>query len=99
MHERDQSLILRSIEDLRSGGAIRMADVQITVRDNGPYLVKGPIELTDVAGNSVRIERETIALCRCGGSANKPFCDGTHSRIGFAAATRAVKEAEARDEG
>jgi CDGSH-type Zn-finger protein len=74
-----------------------MADVQITVWDNGPYLVKGSIEFTDVEGNHVRIERETIALCRCGGSANKPFCDGTHARSGFAAATRAVPEADARD--
>jgi CDGSH iron-sulfur domain-containing protein 3 len=74
-----------------------MANVQITVRDNGPYLVRGPIELTDVEGNSFRIERETIALCRCGGSANKPFCDGTHARTGFAAATRAVQEVEAQE--
>jgi len=76
-----------------------MADVNITVRDNGPYLVRGPIELQDVDGNSFRVEREIIALCRCGGSTNKPFCDGTHSRIGFEAATRAVQAAEEREEG
>jgi CDGSH iron-sulfur domain-containing protein 3 len=69
-----------------------MAEVQITVRDNGPYLVKGPIELTDVEGNSIRVERETVALCRCGRSSNKPFCDGTHARTGFEAATRAVQD-------
>ena len=74
-----------------------MADVNITVRENGPYLVKGPITLMDVEGNEFRVERETIALCRCGGSTNKPFCDGTHSRIGFEAATRAVQEAEAKE--
>ena len=76
-----------------------MADVNITVRDNGPYLVRGPIELQDVDGNSFRVEREIIALCRCGGSTNKPFCDGTHSRIGFEATTRAVQAAEEREEG
>lgn len=72
-----------------------MADVRITVRPNGPYLVKGPIELIDGDGNTFVVKKETIALCRCGGSANKPFCDGTHSSIGFAAATAAVAEAEA----
>jgi CDGSH-type Zn-finger protein len=71
-----------------------MADVTVTVRENGPYLVKGPIELVDVEGNEFRVEREVIALCRCGGSTSKPFCDGTHSKIGFDAATRAVAEAD-----
>ena len=71
-----------------------MADITVTVRDNGPYLVKGPIQILDVDGNEFRVDRETIALCRCGGSTNKPFCDGTHSRIGFEAASRAVQKAE-----
>ena len=74
-----------------------MADVTITVRENGPYLVKGPIQILDAAGNAFQVERETVALCRCGGSTTKPFCDGTHSRIGFDAATRAVQEAERTD--
>ena len=76
-----------------------MAEVNITVRENGPYLVKGPINLMDAQGNEFRVERETIALCRCGGSTTKPFCDGTHSRIGFQAATRAVQEAENEEQG
>jgi CDGSH-type Zn-finger protein len=71
-----------------------VADVKITVRDNGPYLVRGTIELVDAAGNQFTSERDTIALCRCGGSTTKPFCDGTHSKIGFAGANRAVQEAE-----
>jgi CDGSH-type Zn-finger protein len=70
-----------------------MADVTITARDNGPYLIKGPIQIIDADGNEFKVERETVALCRCGGSTNKPFCDGTHSKIGFAAANRAVQEA------
>ena len=63
---------------------------KITVLDNGPYLVKGPVLLLDAEGNEFRVERATVALCRCGGSATKPFCDGTHSKIGFRAAQRAV---------
>ena len=64
----------------------------ITALDNGPYLVKGPVVLLDADGNQFRTERATVALCRCGGSQNKPFCDGTHARVGFRAAERAVRE-------
>jgi CDGSH-type Zn-finger protein len=66
--------------------------VRITALDNGPYLVKGPVMLLDAEGNEFRVERTTVALCRCGGSATKPFCDGTHSKIGFRAAQRAVRQ-------
>ena len=65
---------------------------KITVLYNGPYLVKGPVLLLDAEGNEFRGERGTVALCRCGGSMTKPFCDGTHSKIGFRAAQRAVRE-------
>jgi CDGSH-type Zn-finger protein len=65
---------------------------KITTRDNGPYLVRGPVAVTDAEGNEYRPERETTALCRCGSSMNKPFCDGTHSKVGFRAAERAVRE-------
>ena len=68
------------------------APVTITPLENGPYLVRGAVVVRDADGTEYRIERETIALCRCGGSTNKPFCDGTHSKIGFAAAERAVRE-------
>ena len=64
---------------------------KITALDNGPYLVKGPVLLLDAEGNEFRAERSTIALCRCGGSAKKPFCDGTHAKAGFRAADRAVR--------
>ncbi len=70
-----------------------MAGVTITVRKDGPYLVSGAVELRDADGNPYPAE-ETLALCRCGASTNKPFCDGTHSRTGFQAAERAVREAE-----
>ncbi|MBD5654356.1 MAG: CDGSH iron-sulfur domain-containing protein [Candidatus Eremiobacteraeota bacterium] len=72
-----------------------MSDVTITIRSSGPYLVKGPIDLRDADGNRLDLgDRETIALCRCGGSTTKPFCDGTHSALGFQAAANAVKDAE-----
>jgi 3-phenylpropionate/trans-cinnamate dioxygenase ferredoxin subunit len=71
-----------------------MSEVRITATENGPYKVEGPIELVDHDGEPVRLERSTVFLCRCGGSQNKPFCDGTHSRIGFKGAIAAVQEAE-----
>ena len=69
---------------------------KITALDNGPYLVKGPVLLLDAEGNEFRAERPTVALCRCGGSANKPFCDGTHAQAAFRAAERAVRQEEGR---
>jgi CDGSH-type Zn-finger protein len=68
-----------------------MADITITPLDNGPYLVRGPVKIVDPSGETFEVKKETVALCRCGGSTTKPFCDGTHSKIGFAAANRAVK--------
>jgi CDGSH-type Zn-finger protein len=72
--------------------------VEIKVRANGPYRVKGPITLIDADGNEYVLEPHTkhgtIALCRCGGSTTKPFCDGTHSKVGFDAAERAVADAD-----
>jgi CDGSH-type Zn-finger protein len=62
---------------------------KITTLDNGPFLVKGAVEVTDAEGNPFHSEREVIALCRCGGSTNKPFCDGAHAKLGFQAAERA----------
>ena len=59
----------------------------ISCRPNGPYLVKGLTTFNDSKGNAIATE-ETIALCRCGGSANKPFCDGTHRNNGFDDAKR-----------
>jgi CDGSH-type Zn-finger protein len=74
-----------------------VSDTDVTIKANrhGPFLVTGPISLTDADGNEYDIQdKKTVALCRCGGSTKKPFCDGTHSRIGFEAAERAVAEAD-----
>jgi 3-phenylpropionate/trans-cinnamate dioxygenase ferredoxin subunit len=71
-----------------------MAEVQIIPTENGPYKVTGPIELLDPEGNPVPTRDGTVFLCRCGGSTNKPFCDGTHSKIGFQGAMAAVKSGQ-----
>ena len=60
-----------------------MADAEIKVRDNGPYRVSGPFKLIDATGAEFTLEGDVIALCRCGHSENKPFCDGAHNRQGF----------------
>jgi CDGSH-type Zn-finger protein len=69
-----------------------MADATIKAIPNGPYRVTGPAKIFDPNGNEVMSleEGRGVSLCRCGGSVNKPFCDGTHSRIGFQAAEAAV---------
>ncbi len=54
----------------------------ITCKDNGPYVVSGLDDLRDPNGKSI-LTKPTVALCRCGGSNSKPFCDGTHAKIGF----------------
>jgi CDGSH-type Zn-finger protein len=70
-----------------------MADVEIKIRASGPYLVRGPISLRDASGNELDLGgKDTIALCRCGASTTKPFCDGTHSTIGFLAAEQAARD-------
>jgi CDGSH-type Zn-finger protein len=56
---------------------------QITPCPNGPLLVRGDVELVDGDGNVIPRHRRTVALCRCGVSLIKPFCDGTHKTVGF----------------
>ncbi len=72
-----------------------MAEVKITVRPNGPYRVEGPIKLVDAEGHEWDLTgKPAVSLCRCGASVNKPFCDGTHSQMGFQAAEAAVRKEE-----
>ena len=69
-----------------------MADneVVITPYRDGPLLVRGPFKLQDQEGNEIDVGRGTVALCRCGKSRIRPFCDGTHALVRF----RAPSEAE-----
>ena len=80
-----------------------MAKAKITVKRNGPYRVEDPegtIELVDADGNRYDLTgKPAYSLCRCGGSVNKPFCDGTHTRIGLQAAEAAVRAEQAREQG
>ncbi len=63
----------------------------IKVFENGPCLVQGDdVKLVDWNGAEYPVPKRPFALCRCGGSTNKPFCDGTHSKTGFKAAEAAV---------
>ena len=68
-----------------------MSQLTIKVRDNGPFLVEGPVTVVDAAGNrfSIPADKPAVALCRCGESKNKPFCDGSHKSCSFMAAERA----------
>ena len=63
----------------------------IKIRQNGPYLVEmaEDVKVVDWNGNEYEIARRPIALCRCGESAKKPFCDGMHAKIGFEASEAA----------
>jgi CDGSH-type Zn-finger protein len=64
--------------------------VEIKVRDRGPYKVTGPVRLVDPEGGVWRVpEGESIALCRCGLSRTKPFCDRSHREGGFESCERA----------
>jgi CDGSH-type Zn-finger protein len=63
-----------------------MSDVVIKVRESGPILITGPVSLTDHLGNKYDTGAQSnIALCRCGHSQKKPFCDGSHKTAGFVA--------------
>jgi CDGSH iron-sulfur domain-containing protein 3 len=67
------------------------APVEIKVRDDGPYKVTGPVRLIDAEGNAWTLERDRpIALCRCGRSRTKPFCDRSHREEGFRSCERAA---------
>ncbi|GAB4407334.1 MAG: CDGSH iron-sulfur domain-containing protein [Anaerolineae bacterium] len=63
-----------------------MANVEIKANQNGPLVIAGTAIYVSVDGKEQATPGAAIALCRCGQSANKPFCDGTHRKVGFEAA-------------
>jgi len=66
-----------------------MEPARITAYRDGPLLVRGPFRLEDQNGNPIDAGRETIALCRCGKSRMRPFCDGSHKVVRFRAPSAA----------
>jgi CDGSH-type Zn-finger protein/uncharacterized Fe-S cluster protein YjdI len=64
--------------------AVRNGPLKVTLAPNGPLLVQGNVEVCSGTGRTVTRTQKT-ALCRCGASENKPFCDGSHQRVGFTA--------------
>jgi CDGSH-type Zn-finger protein len=61
-----------------------MSDFKVIVRNNGPYRLEGEITILDQDGKAFGLGgRSVVSLCRCGHSSNKPFCDGTHAKVGF----------------
>lgn len=73
-----------------------MADVVLRLRHNGPIVVDGPFTLIDHEGNKFTLptDKPAVALCRCGHSNKRPFCDGTHKTCGWTAPETAPKPAE-----
>jgi CDGSH-type Zn-finger protein len=82
----------------REGVYFGVADTPtITPKPNGPLVVQGPVRIVTPDGRELAVPprkdgkpAEVIVLCRCGGSATKPFCDGTHKRNGFSDAPPAT---------
>jgi CDGSH-type Zn-finger protein len=72
------------------------SSARVTPYRDGPYLLRGAFELTDQDGNPIATNRRTIALCRCGRSQLRPFCDGTHKLVGFQAESGAERPLDDR---
>ena len=71
--------------------------IKVVPLPKGPLMVSGDLAEFEIAGANGPIDlagKDKVYLCRCGGSVNKPFCDGTHSRIRFQGAELAVKKAD-----
>ena len=64
-----------------------MSEIRIRCRQNGPLVIEGSFVLVDHEGNAFELptHKPTVALCRCGQSKRKPFCDGAHKECGFIA--------------
>jgi CDGSH-type Zn-finger protein len=69
-----------------------MSDFTVIVRNNGPLRLEGNITICDQDGQPFGLAgRTVVSLCRCGQSGNKPFCDGSHNRVGFSSVCAAVE--------
>jgi CDGSH-type Zn-finger protein len=68
------------------------AETVVVACPDGPFIVRGHVDLVTPDGRPIPQRRRTVALCRCGRSGIKPFCDGTHKVIGFRTEPEAVEE-------
>ena len=74
---------------------VQATEVKITVRPNGPLRVEGTVKLLDANGGEFDLTgKPAFSLCRCGHSSNKPFCDGTHAKVGFQSIVTAPPKVE-----
>ena len=71
------------------GQAADMDETTITPYRDGPLLVRGPFRMLDQDGHEIEVDRDTVALCRCGKSRLRPFCDGSHKVVRFRAPSAA----------
>lgn len=73
-----------------------MTPITIRLREHGPLVIQGPVRVIDHQGNEFTLPqgKEHVALCRCGQSKRRPFCDGTHRDCGFQAGELAEKAIE-----
>jgi CDGSH-type Zn-finger protein len=94
----DKTAPSRGFSTALAGVGKAVLKTRVTPYRNGPYLIRGPFLLTDQDGNQIEINRPVVALCRCGRSQNRPFCDGTHKAIGFQAESGLVDGVAELDE-
>jgi len=76
------ALSYKAMDSLQEENNLKGPVTKLNVLQNGPLKVEGNFELFDAEGNEVETKSK-VAICRCGASENKPFCDGSHSKIGF----------------
>jgi CDGSH-type Zn-finger protein len=77
---------VKLLADYRDGPP---AEATITPYRDGPLIVRGPFRMLDQDGREIAVDKRTVALCRCGRSRLKPFCDGTHKAAGWKAPSEA----------
>jgi CDGSH-type Zn-finger protein len=89
-----QAAAVRRVNRVAGGHPASVADTIITPYRDGPLLVRGPFRIVDQDGDEIVNDREVVALCRCGKSRLRPFCDGTHKLVRFKAPSGAERGRE-----
>lgn len=95
----DVAALAAALGEVPPAAAPPPAPTRITPYRDGPYLLRGAFELVDQDGDAIATRRSTVALCRCGRSQMRPFCDGTHKLTGFQADSGATRGSAVAREG